>query len=178
MRSSDPTHIKLLKLEILTNLATATSISMILREFQTYISSSDKDFVAATIQAIGRCAATIKEVTETCLSGLVKLLSNKDGEFYLHAPCIAFYLRKLNLILNKILFSVNLPTHLFSISFNVYSILTTFPSPSQNTLSPSPWSSSRNSSKPSPPNTKRSSPRWPNCLTLSPWPPPVQPSSG
>lgn len=171
MRSSDPTHIKLLKLEILTNLATATSISMILREFQTYISSSDKDFVAATIQAIGRCAATIKEVTETCLSGLVKLLSNKDGEFYLHA-------NHLRLNLNKILFSVNLPTHLFSISFNVYSILTTFPSPSQNTLSPSPWSSSRSSSKPSPPNTKRSSPRWPNCLTLSPWPPPVQPSFG
>lgn len=79
VRSSDPTHIKLLKLEILTNLATATSISIILREFQTYISSSDKDFVAATIQAIGRCAATIKEVTETCLSGLVRLLSNKDG---------------------------------------------------------------------------------------------------
>lgn len=80
VRSSDPTHIKLLKLEILTNLATATSISMILREFQTYINSNDKDFVAATIQAIGRCAATIKEVTETCLSGLVRLLSNRDGE--------------------------------------------------------------------------------------------------
>lgn len=81
VRSSDATHIKLLKLEILTNLATATSISLILREFQTYISSSDRDFVAATIQAIGRCAATIKEVTETCLSGLVRLLSNKDGEW-------------------------------------------------------------------------------------------------
>lgn len=80
VRNSDPTHIKLLKLEILTNLATATSISLILREFQTYISSSDKDFVAATIQAIGRCAATIHEVTDTCLSGLVRLLSNKDGE--------------------------------------------------------------------------------------------------
>lgn len=80
VRSSDPTHIKLLKLEILTNLATATSISVILWEFQTYINSSDKDFVAATIQAIGRCAATIKEVTETCLSGLVRLLGNKDGE--------------------------------------------------------------------------------------------------
>ena len=54
MRTSDPTHIKLLKLEILTNLATETSISVILREFQTYISSLDKEFVAAAIQAIGR----------------------------------------------------------------------------------------------------------------------------
>ena len=34
VRSSDPTHIKLLKLEILTNLATQSNISMILREFQ------------------------------------------------------------------------------------------------------------------------------------------------
>lgn len=81
VRTSDATHIKLLKLEILTNLATETSISVILREFQTYISSNDKEFVAATIQAIGRCAASISEVTETCLSGLVLLLSNRDGEF-------------------------------------------------------------------------------------------------
>ncbi|ETN62767.1 Beta3 protein [Anopheles darlingi] len=78
VRTSDQTHIKLLKLEIMTNLATATSISVILREFQTYISSNDKDFVASTIQAIGRCAVSISEVTETCLSGLVHLLSNKD----------------------------------------------------------------------------------------------------
>ncbi|KAL1395446.1 hypothetical protein pipiens_011243 [Culex pipiens pipiens] len=76
--SIDQTHIKLLKLDILTNLATETSISVILREFQTYISSNDKDFVASTIQAIGRCAASITEVTDTCLSGLVHLLSNKD----------------------------------------------------------------------------------------------------
>lgn len=78
VRSSDQTHIKLLKLDILTNLATETSISVILREFQTYISSNDKDFVASTIQAIGRCAASIHEVTDTCLNGLVHLLSNKD----------------------------------------------------------------------------------------------------
>ncbi|KAH8386456.1 hypothetical protein KR093_000632 [Drosophila rubida] len=78
VRTSDPTHIKLLKLDILTNLASASSISLILREFQTYISSSDRPFVAATIQAIGRCAASIKAVTETCLSGLVHLLSNHD----------------------------------------------------------------------------------------------------
>uniref|UniRef100_A0A182J1A5 AP-3 complex subunit beta n=1 Tax=Anopheles atroparvus TaxID=41427 RepID=A0A182J1A5_ANOAO len=78
VRTSDQTHIKLLKLEILTNLATGINISVILREFQTYISSNDKEFVASTIQAIGRCAVSISEVTETCLSGLVHLLSNKD----------------------------------------------------------------------------------------------------
>ena len=36
--------------------------------------------MASTIQAIGRCASNIPEVTDTCLSGLVKLLSNRDGE--------------------------------------------------------------------------------------------------
>ncbi|KAG0715239.1 AP-3 complex subunit beta-1 [Chionoecetes opilio] len=78
VRSSDPTHIKSLKLEVLTNLATDTNIAVILREFQTYIGSSDKEFVAAAIQAIGRCASNIREVTDTCLSGLVSLLSNRD----------------------------------------------------------------------------------------------------
>lgn len=90
VRTSDPTHIKLLKLEILTNLATAATISIILREFQTYISSNDKKFVAATIQAIGRCAASITEVTDTCLSGLVHLLSNRDG-LYIHFDLYDFF---------------------------------------------------------------------------------------
>ncbi|XP_063782401.1 AP-3 complex subunit beta-2 isoform X1 [Pseudophryne corroboree] len=78
IRSTDPTQIKILKLEVLTNLANETNISIILREFQTYIRSMDKDFVAATIQAIGRCATNIGKVRDTCLNGLVQLLSNRD----------------------------------------------------------------------------------------------------
>ncbi|XP_022105220.1 AP-3 complex subunit beta-2-like isoform X2 [Acanthaster planci] len=78
VRSSDPTHIRLLKLEILTNIASETSIATILRELQTYVTSSDKDFVAATIQAIGRCASNISEVTDSCMNGLMGLMSNRD----------------------------------------------------------------------------------------------------
>uniref|UniRef100_A0AAY4EK78 AP-3 complex subunit beta n=1 Tax=Denticeps clupeoides TaxID=299321 RepID=A0AAY4EK78_9TELE len=78
VRSTDPTHIKTLKLEILTNLANEANISTILREFQTYVKSQDKAFAAATIQAIGRCATNITDVTDTCLNGLVLLLSNRD----------------------------------------------------------------------------------------------------
>ncbi|CAN7998896.1 unnamed protein product [Ixodes hexagonus] len=78
VRTSDPTHIKLLKLEVLTNLATETNVSIILREFQTYVASPDTEFVAATIQSIGRCASSIKEVADTCLNGLVSLLSNRN----------------------------------------------------------------------------------------------------
>ncbi|KAM9263058.1 AP-3 complex subunit beta-1 isoform 4-T4 [Morus bassanus] len=57
VRSTDPTMIKTLK---------------------TYVKSQDKHFAAATIQAIGRCATNITEVTDTCLNGLVCLLSNRD----------------------------------------------------------------------------------------------------
>ncbi|KAJ8923706.1 hypothetical protein NQ315_010287 [Exocentrus adspersus] len=78
VRTSDPTNIKLLKLDILTNLTTDSNVSIILRELQTYISNSDKYFVAATIQAIGRCACSISDVTDSCLNGLVSLLSNRD----------------------------------------------------------------------------------------------------
>ncbi|XP_068105187.1 AP-3 complex subunit beta-1 isoform X2 [Hyperolius riggenbachi] len=78
IRSTDPTMIKTLKLEIMTNLATEANISTLLREFQTYVKSQDKQFAAATIQAIGRCATNISAVTDTCLNGLVYLLSNRD----------------------------------------------------------------------------------------------------
>lgn len=49
----------------------------------------DKDFVAATIQAIGRCATNIGEVRDTCLNGLVQLLSNRDGK----SSSVVYYLR-------------------------------------------------------------------------------------
>ncbi|XP_053557352.1 AP-3 complex subunit beta-1 isoform X2 [Bombina bombina] len=78
VRSTDPTMIKTLKLEILTNLANEANISTLLREFQTYVKSQDKQFAGATIQAIGRCATNITAVTDTCLNGLVYLLSNRD----------------------------------------------------------------------------------------------------
>ena len=48
---------------------------------QTYIASPDKQFAAATIQSIGRVACSIAEVTETCLHGLMSLLSHKTGEW-------------------------------------------------------------------------------------------------
>ncbi|KAK2144879.1 hypothetical protein LSH36_722g00029 [Paralvinella palmiformis] len=78
VRSNDPIHVKLLKLEILTNLASEANISTILREFQTYVTSSDHEFAAATIQAIGRCASNISEITDACLNGLVALLANRN----------------------------------------------------------------------------------------------------
>lgn len=80
VHSNDSIHIKLLKLEILTCLANESNISVLLREFQAYVLSHDKEFAAAAIHAIGRCASTIKEVADSCLSGLVSLMSKKDGK--------------------------------------------------------------------------------------------------
>ena len=53
----------------------------VLFNLQTYVTSPDQDFAAATIQAIGRCASNIDEITDACLNGLVSLLSNRNGEW-------------------------------------------------------------------------------------------------
>ena len=78
VHSNDSIQVKLLKLEILTILANEANISVLLREFQAYVLSHDKEFAAASINAIGRCASQIKEVADSCLSGLVNLMSKKD----------------------------------------------------------------------------------------------------
>lgn len=39
----------------------------------------DKEFVVASIQAIGRSAISVPEVTDRCLHGLMSLLSTSSG---------------------------------------------------------------------------------------------------
>ncbi|KFD57702.1 hypothetical protein M513_01372 [Trichuris suis] len=78
VRSNDAIQVKLLKLEILTSIAKPSNIGIILRELQTYIATFDKDFTAETINAIGRCACNIEEVRDSCLKGLVSLMSNPN----------------------------------------------------------------------------------------------------
>ncbi|KAF8561741.1 hypothetical protein P879_08452 [Paragonimus westermani] len=90
--ANDPLEVKLLKLDILTNLATETTSPTILREFQHYVSSTDPRFVIATIQAIGRCASAIPQIAEICLNGLVRLMSRPDEKVV--AECVVI-LRKL-----------------------------------------------------------------------------------
>nr|VZI16772.1 unnamed protein product [Spirometra erinaceieuropaei] len=76
--NSDHTQVKLFKLEILTNLITESTAPVILREFQSYVNSSDPEFVATTIQCIGRGASTVPQIAETCLTGLLRLMSRKN----------------------------------------------------------------------------------------------------
>ncbi|KAF5185868.1 Ap3-complex subunit beta-a [Thalictrum thalictroides] len=87
--SSDSYHIKALKLNILSMIATESSISFILQEFQDYIKDPDRRFVADTLAAIGLCAQRLPTTSSTCLEGLLALtrqeyligdLSLMDGE--------------------------------------------------------------------------------------------------
>jgi len=74
----DPTFVRNLKLDILTLIANESNIDRLLREFAWYTSQEDKSFLAHTIQAIGKCAMRIPEVTERCILQLVQLLSSKS----------------------------------------------------------------------------------------------------
>ncbi|VUZ52895.1 unnamed protein product [Hymenolepis diminuta] len=76
--NSDSTQVKMLKLEVLTNLVSTTTSPIILREFQAYVESSDQEFVLATVRSIGRCASMVPQISETCLRGLLRLMSRKN----------------------------------------------------------------------------------------------------
>ncbi len=80
IKAKDSTNVKVLKLEIMTNLSNSSNISLILREFQAYIMNyqEDLEFMSATIQSIGQCASRIKEIAPICLNGLISLLSNRN----------------------------------------------------------------------------------------------------
>ncbi|KAG2210096.1 hypothetical protein INT46_010301 [Mucor plumbeus] len=76
-QSSEPVFIRDTKLDILTTIATEVNIHTLLTELQQYIKSPNKDFVAATIQAIARCASTVPTASDKCLRLLMKLLRTK-----------------------------------------------------------------------------------------------------
>ncbi|KAK5985650.1 Adaptin region [Trichostrongylus colubriformis] len=78
VRSSDPSFVKELKLHILTSLVSETNVHIILRELQTYVSTSD--LAGAAIEAIGRCAVRVKAVSEQCLAGLVQLIASPNED--------------------------------------------------------------------------------------------------
>ncbi|EAY77414.1 hypothetical protein OsI_05405 [Oryza sativa Indica Group] len=87
--TSDPYQTKALKLEILTTIATESSIPAIFEEFQDYIKEPDRRFVADTVAAIALCAQKLPSITTSCLGGLLALVfyessisdsANFDGE--------------------------------------------------------------------------------------------------
>jgi AP-3 complex subunit beta len=76
VHANDAAFLRPLKLEVLTLIANESNISVLLREFKEYVKHPEQSFVTATVQAIGRCAVAVPEVAESCLHGLMSLLSN------------------------------------------------------------------------------------------------------
>ncbi|XP_058109641.1 AP3-complex subunit beta-A isoform X2 [Magnolia sinica] len=76
---SDSYQMKALKLEILSIIATDSSISSIFQEFQDYIKDSDRRFVADTVAAIGLCAQRLPNVANTCVEGLLALTRQESS---------------------------------------------------------------------------------------------------
>ncbi|VAH86494.1 unnamed protein product [Triticum turgidum subsp. durum] len=72
--ASDPYQTRALKLEILTTIATESSIPAILEEFQDYIKDPNRRFVADTVAAIALCALKLPSITASCLEGLLALV--------------------------------------------------------------------------------------------------------
>ena len=103
IHSTDPVYCRTLKLEIITHLVNQDNINKVLKELkvlfhhsfslklENYVGREEKEFVTATIQAIGRCASQVPEITDRCLHGLMSLLSNRSGKHY--SLCIFLHLR-------------------------------------------------------------------------------------
>lgn len=113
--------------------------------------SQDKAFAAATIQAIGRCATNISEVTDTCLNGLVLLLSNRDGKMPLQISAVAC-----------LSCSVYLPQYIKVLRLPGFVSL-------QRRWWLRVWWWSRSCFRRSPPSTVKSSNTWPSSSTTSPY---------
>jgi len=76
INGSEPVCNKELKLDILSRLANQGNISHLLREFQTYVKDDNIKFRCATIEAMGRCADQVPDVSESILRGLMGMASS------------------------------------------------------------------------------------------------------
>ncbi|KAG5599420.1 hypothetical protein H5410_030790 [Solanum commersonii] len=78
--SIDPYPVKALKLDILSLIATDSSISPIFNEFQDYIKDPDRRFAADAVAAIGLCAQRLPNIASICLEGLLVLTSSEISD--------------------------------------------------------------------------------------------------
>jgi AP-3 complex subunit beta len=74
--STDPRYIRELKIDVMCSVASESTISSILREFQSYVCDPDKAFVSKVVQAMGRTAQMMPSIAESCMQALMKLVSS------------------------------------------------------------------------------------------------------
>jgi len=94
--ASDPIYIKDLKLEILSLLASEATVHQILKEFRSYLKFAEKDFVAATVKAMGRIASELPEITEACIHDLMALVTSNDEKVVAEAVVVIRHLIQKN----------------------------------------------------------------------------------
>ncbi|KAL2926630.1 AP3-complex subunit beta-A [Bienertia sinuspersici] len=75
--TSETYQTKALKLEILSLIATDSSIPCIFQEFQDYIQDPDRRFAADTVAAIGLCAQRLPKLASICLESLMSLVKKE-----------------------------------------------------------------------------------------------------
>ena len=73
VQSSDPLHVKCLKLSILTTMVTEQQLPSLLKELQAYLRDSNMEFVSQVICALGRCATHHEGVQDRILKSLISL---------------------------------------------------------------------------------------------------------
>jgi len=79
IKSTDSIFNRLIKLEIIASITTKQNIAMVLREFQIYVKHPNKQFVAATIKAVGKVVDIDPELTAVCMQGMLYLIAcNKE----------------------------------------------------------------------------------------------------
>lgn len=74
---NDPPYLKMEKLEILVNIASAKNYEQLLSELKEYSMEVDMDFVRRSIKAIGQVAIKIDKAAPSCVNVLLELLDNK-----------------------------------------------------------------------------------------------------
>ncbi|XP_073120228.1 AP3-complex subunit beta-A [Henckelia pumila] len=77
---SDSYQTKTLKLEILSSIATDSSISSIFLEFQDYVRDPNRRFAADAVAAIGLCTLKLPDIANTCLEGLLTLALSESSQ--------------------------------------------------------------------------------------------------
>jgi len=80
VRSGEPECVKELKLDIMSKLATESNVAQILGEFRDYTLDWNLSFRCATVEAIGRCAAILPTIAESCLRLLMNLVQTASPE--------------------------------------------------------------------------------------------------
>lgn len=73
-RYTDPSYVKLEKLDIMVKLCTEKNVDQLLAELKEYANEVDVDFVRRSVRAIGQCAIKVEGAAEKCVAALVDLL--------------------------------------------------------------------------------------------------------